>query len=181
MDEVSNEQVVIQLVDSVMEVFGIMLGLDVQAGEAHVAGDGPHSSGVKGAIGLTGDLPGVIALNMSRSDAATAVEVLLGTPAAEVANTEIMDTVGEMTNMIAGGLKTRLSDRPGVSIEISLPTILIGESYEFDAAGTASSLVIPVLGAGDSTYVELFASADSDRAARIESGCQPAVAGKEKP
>ncbi len=178
-DEISNDQVVMQLVDSAMEVYGVMLGLEVQAGEPKAATSGTPLGEVKGAIGLTGDYPGVIALNMSRVGAAQAVELLLGTPAGSATSAEIMDTVGEMTNMIAGGLKTRLSGGPGLAVEISLPTVLIGENYEYDAAGTGSCLVIPILGADNTTFLELFA-ADTKSESTTQPVNEPAVAVKEK-
>jgi chemotaxis protein CheX len=144
------------LVDAVMEVFGVMLGMEISVDEPYTSSATSRRCEVKGTIGLTGDLTGVLALNMSRESASRAVQNLLGLDGDRVDQSELVDAVGEMSNMIAGGWKTRLSDDAGVGVEISLPMVSIGDDYVVEAAGSNSALVIPFHGSDDTTFIELI-------------------------
>jgi chemotaxis protein CheX len=168
------------LVDSAREVFGIMLGMDIQMGEPFTGVPSSISSQVKGTIGLTGSVTGLITLNMSKSAAADAVEILLGLDAACVSSSEIIDAVGELSNMIAGGWKTRISDSHDAQVAISLPIVSVGEDYVVEAVGQNAAVIIPIVGPDDSTFLELIVGGSGNPVVTT-SESEEATVGKDLP
>lgn len=114
------------------EVFSTMLSLKVQfepeqreslAGEMHVAG----------AVGFTGRFNGMIYLYSSVTFAHHLTSVLLGIPQNAIEGNEMVnDAVGEMTNMLAGMIKSRMCDR-GVPCVISIPAVVRGKDFRIDS------------------------------------------------
>ena len=60
--------------------------------------------------------------------------VMFESPPEEITEDEIRDAVGEITNLIAGNLKTELHD--GDSCELSLPMVVHGDDYMIDLPHT---------------------------------------------
>lgn len=50
---------------------------------------------------------------------------LLGEPQLEI-NSDVLDIIGELTNLIAGGAKTQLSE---LRMSMSLPSVIIGKDH----------------------------------------------------
>ena len=63
----------------------------------------------------------------------------MGNFSLEIGEREISDVVGELTNMLAGGCKSRLCDQ-GCPVAISIPNIIRGESVR--AAGKNISFTL---------------------------------------
>lgn len=109
-------------VDAVVEVFSTML-----ATEVHLMGvddDPSWKPEVTGIIGLSGVISGDIVVDLDADVAIGATAALLGEPSSEIDDT-VIDAVGELTNMIAGGAKTRLV---GCDLRLALPTVITGTS-----------------------------------------------------
>jgi chemotaxis protein CheX len=81
-----------------------------------------HLSGI---IGLSGSMRGSLVLSVEQEVALAAASAFLGAPPENV-NADVIDTVGELTNMIGGSSKDRLG-LDGVSI--GLPTVVCGEGH----------------------------------------------------
>jgi chemotaxis protein CheX len=80
-------------------------------------------------IGLLGDYTGTMTLNLSNHAAATFSGALLGEENAEFTE-DTLDAVGEIGNMVAGGIKDLLLDSKMAFSNISCPTVVMGPSYE---------------------------------------------------
>jgi len=114
-------------------VFEGMLALDVEP-----ATDDAWPSGnelVVGTVGLGGEnITGAIFLHVTGDFAQKIAAAMLGIPLHEVGGeTEINDAVSEVTNMLAGGVKSRLCDL-GSPCAISAPSIIRGSSFVVDTA-----------------------------------------------
>ena len=72
-------------------------------------------------------------------DRACAAELMLGTRPEEL-NSDVMDAIGELTNMIAGGAKTQLEE---YRLTIGLPTVICGKSQIISFPSQAAPIVIP--------------------------------------
>jgi len=88
---------------------------------------------VTGLIGLSGKCTGFISLSMPIRVATLAVSGLL-MEEHKVVNAQVIDGVGEMTNVIAGGLKTKLSTTPWMIGHITIPSVILGSSYNISYA-----------------------------------------------
>lgn len=91
--------------------------------------DAAHSfsiGSINGSIGFGGRITGTLFFSVNDQQAAEMGEALLGHKVS-VDRHECLDVVGELTNMIAGGIKTRLNDQ-GYPMVMSIPNIISGPS-----------------------------------------------------
>ena len=93
-----------------------------------------HAERVTGSVGFAGEnVTGAVYLHLSAAFANQATGAMLGLgPTDPVGETEVNDVVGEMTNMLTGGLKSWLCDM-GLPCAVSTPAIIRGASFEIEA------------------------------------------------
>ena len=60
----------------------------------------------------------------------------------EEIDADVKDALGEIANMLAGGIKERFS-ADDVSLELSIPTTVSGKSYTISAPKDSRRIVIP--------------------------------------
>ena len=89
-----------------------------------------HTERVSGAVGFAGDnVNGAVYLHLSGAFARQAAAGLLGLSANDsLGESDVNDVVGEMANMLAGGLKSWLCDA-GLHCAVSTPAIIRGGSF----------------------------------------------------
>lgn len=91
-------------------------------GEVHVAGT----------VGITGAFNGMIYLYSSAAFARRMTCSLLGMTDAEIEGNEMVnDAIGEMTNMIAGFIKSKL-DNHGCRCVMTIPTVVRGRDFRIE-------------------------------------------------
>lgn len=115
--------------DVTPEVISTMLSWEPPAEIPFLPQDTAHSfsiGSINGSIGFGGQITGTLFFSVSDQQAAEMVAALLGHHVA-VDSHECLDVVGELTNMIAGGIKTRLNDH-GYAMVMSIPNIIRGPS-----------------------------------------------------
>ena len=78
---------------------------------------------VSGIIGISGKAVGTIVLSMSENVAIKVASTMLMSELTEI-DDDVMDAVGEMTNMVCGGAKAKLAQ---YSLSMSLPNVLCGK------------------------------------------------------
>ena len=83
---------------------------------------------VTGLVGLSGKCTGFVSISMPERVATLAVSGLLMEAYTSI-NAQVVDGVGEMTNVVAGGLKTRLSNTPWMIGNITIPSVILGSHY----------------------------------------------------
>ena len=111
-----------------LEVFSTMLSLEASPSEIH---EPPSADGrVTGVVGMAGEeIDGVLYLHLGEDFARRATAAMLGLAPEEISGeSEINDVVGELTNMVAGGLKSHLNDL-GAGCAMSTPGIIRGNSF----------------------------------------------------
>ena len=89
---------------------------------------------VTGSVGFAGDtVTGALYLHLSKPFANQAAAAMLGLPAEEITGeAEVNDVVGEVTNMLTGGLKSWLCDA-GAPCAVSTPAIIRGKSFAIES------------------------------------------------
>jgi chemotaxis protein CheX len=94
----------------------------------------PHYEGrVTGSVGFGGEtVHGVVYLHLTEDFARNAAAAMLGLPPEEVsADSDVNDVIGEVTNMLTGGLKSALCDS-GHPCAVSTPAIIRGNSFAIE-------------------------------------------------
>lgn len=86
-----------------------------------------------GFIGVSGPLQGSIVVSLDQDVAFAAAEAFLGSRPSAI-NAEVIDMVGELTNMIAGASKDRIGI-PGITL--GLPTVITGKGHTVTFSNSA--------------------------------------------
>lgn len=115
-----------------VEVFETMLSLPAEALPADPGIAFPTR--VTGSVGFGGDnVTGAVYFHLAEPFAIQCACAMLGLSAAEInKENDVNDVVGEMTNMLAGGLKSALCDT-GHVCAVSTPAIIRGTAFEIEA------------------------------------------------
>ena len=80
---------------------------------------------ISAVIGFTGKANGAVVFSVSKSVAFMATETMLENEVQEI-NSDVIDAVGELANMIAGGAKTALSN---YEMSLGLPSVVVGRDH----------------------------------------------------
>lgn len=99
-----------------------------------------YPSFVTGMMVLQGDKDLILTITLSKVSAADLVAALLDTKYTEMVDTEVYDAVMEMTNMIAGRLKTA-SLELGYTYTLTSPFVFIGPNHYISRKNRPSGIV----------------------------------------
>jgi len=142
------------LIESTHEVFGMMVGREL-ASRSPIEGDAPRpKSNVVGTVSFAGSESGVVVFYSTTAAATQIAGAMLGMPAAEV-NGEMPDAIGEVTNMIAGALRTKMTDA-GHPWAISIPTVTIGSDFYTKYVSDVKRVLCPFKMDDEEICVELI-------------------------
>jgi chemotaxis protein CheX len=83
---------------------------------------------ITGIIGVHGDVSGFITVNMAEKAAIATVNGLLQ-ERFDSLGPQIVDGVGEITNIIAGGIKASLASTAWSFRHVTVPSVIIGQNY----------------------------------------------------
>jgi chemotaxis protein CheX len=126
-------------VSAAQNVFQTMLGCSLSRGSLSLESTYAPRHEVRGIIGVSGQYRGMVVVSFSRDTAISVAESMLGTRPEEL-NSDVMDAVGELTNMIVGAAKTQLAE---YQLTIGLPIVVCGKTQSIAFPSQAASLVIP--------------------------------------
>ena len=126
-------------VSATQNVFAMMLGCTLTRGPLSLKQDHTPLHEVSGLIGLSGKCRGMVMVCVGHETALNAAEIMLGVRP-EYLNGDVMDAIGEITNMIAGAAKTQLE---GYQLSIGLPTVICGKVQSIKFPPEAPPIVIP--------------------------------------
>jgi chemotaxis protein CheX len=137
------EEIVLQMMQtSTLEVFGMMLGQEVEAGQARREATEPGpQDGVVALVGLAGSWVGTGMLRMKGETACAASGLLLMQEFTGV-DEEVLDAVGEIANMIFGNVKSGLEEKLG-PMGLSIPTVVYGRNFSTRSVGKSEWTVAP--------------------------------------
>lgn len=123
-DEKLYQNIIESITSAAENVFQTMVFMDIKS-QAPFARKGLDSlSEITGIISLTGDIIGSIAISMDKNIARETISNMLGDEITDAQ--EIIDGVGEITNLVVGMAKTVLSEL-SCQFEISVPIVVTGK------------------------------------------------------
>jgi chemotaxis protein CheX len=122
-----------------METFTKMVGTEAKPGKPILKQDARLDYDISGIIGLSGKVIGTVALSFPQATALAVCNKFMSADLKEM-NGEILDAVGELVNIVAGNAKKSLSE---FSIEISLPSVIVGKNHRIVEPKGSVGFVIP--------------------------------------
>lgn len=122
-------------------VFKTMLRIDLEMGRPALKADHRASGDITGVIGFAGDKKGRFTISLKTESALTIYNAFTGEPKEEV-NEEVIDAVGELTNIISGQTRLEL-EKIGFNIKASLPTVIIGSNVDINMITKAPIITLP--------------------------------------
>lgn len=137
------------------EVFSTMLGLEVEPGATRVDHECPSViDGIMSFVGLGGPWVGSGVVSCGAEFACRLCELFLMAEAPAV-NQDVLDTVGELTNMIVGNFKTAAEAVVG-PLNLSVPTVIYGRNFTTRSLGNNEWVVFPFKCGADSFEVRIW-------------------------
>jgi chemotaxis protein CheX len=121
------------------DVFRTMLNCELTRGALSLKSTNTPEYEVSGLIGLSGKCQGMVVFSLGRDTALRATEVMLG-QRPDSLNADVVDTVGELANMIAGAAKARLEQ---YELSISLPSVICGKHHSISFPSNSKPIVLP--------------------------------------
>jgi chemotaxis protein CheX len=128
------------------EVFSVMLGIELTAGEAQMGRacqqrTGVAHSGVVAVLGLTGAWGGSGEVSCQLELALEIASRLLMSNYSTV-DEEVLDVIAEVANMIVGNVKTSLENTLG-PMGLSAPAVFFGGEFETRVIGNPNMVLVP--------------------------------------
>ena len=127
--------------DGTAEVLNKMAQINPVAGKSFAKTHDTAYGDVSGIIGMTGDAIGSLALTFSEKCIIGIISKMLGESHAEI-NKEVMDAVGELTNMISGASR-KLMEKDNLKVFAAIPTVVFGKAHSVRHVIQGPSIVIP--------------------------------------
>lgn len=115
------------------DIFETMLSIHVTPEEL-TADSGIVGKRIVGTVGIAGDVMGSVRVYLSDRFAGLLTAAMLGMEMDEIDDDEVIDVVGEMSNMIGGDLKSKLCDK-GFPCELTVPITTCGSDLYIEAQG----------------------------------------------
>lgn len=136
-----------------LEVLKTMASFQPLPGKPYVKKDDLAHGDVSGIIGITGDAVGSLAISFSEMCICNIVGRMLGETFNSI-NNEVLDAVGELTNMISGVSRTQLEKR-GMSVFAAIPSVVFGANHTITHILKSPSIVIPFTSPNGPFFVDV--------------------------
>lgn len=139
--------------DATLNVLSTMAQTSATAGKPHLKNDSKTFGEITGIIGMSGsNVAGNLIISFDQKVILDVVSKMLGEAYEEI-NKDIVDAVGEITNMICGNAKTELAPL-GLDIQMATPIMLCGKGTDINQLGETPVIVIPFTTANGPFVVE---------------------------
>ncbi|HZC72538.1 MAG TPA: chemotaxis protein CheX [Jatrophihabitans sp.] len=137
----------------VAEIFGVMLGFEMFP----VHGEDKVVAGLTSLVHITGGRPHTVQLSFARALGDRVAAEMFQMPLAELDDEARADALGELANVVGGGVKALF---PG-HCQLSLPTVLLADSAPILPGAEALGTVVFTDGA-DTVSATLWERSDDD-------------------
>jgi chemotaxis protein CheX len=156
-------------------VFSTMLKCDLVRGPLSLNANFQPAHEVSGIIGLSGRASGTVVVSVDREVAISATEKFLGVRP-DTIDSDVIDAIGEITNMIAGRAKAGLE---ALAMSLALPTVITGKNHTIRFGSNAQTICIPYTSPWGELSVEvgLVESADRVNHEVVADSNEPQLAG----
>jgi chemotaxis protein CheX len=109
---------------------------------------------ISGLIGMVGPkTKGSLSITFEKSLSLRIMQRMLGEKREEI-DEEVIDMVGEITNMVSGGAKNELSKK-GYEFDMATPMIVSGASHTIDHIHDGQVIIIPFSSDSGKAFIEI--------------------------
>jgi chemotaxis protein CheX len=140
--------------NSMKSVMEMMAQIELTAEKPIIKKDDVSKGDVTGIIGMVGEeVRGSMSVTFEADVALEAMQRMLGESPRSI-NDDVIDMVGEITNMVTGGAKNELSEK-GFEFEMATPTIVKGKSHFITHGVDGPTIVMPFNSEFGKCFVEI--------------------------
>lgn len=123
-------------------VIETMAFTQVTAGKPHLKPDKHSFGAITGLIGVAGDkIAGNLIVSFDEASILAIVNKMIGEQFTSISQ-DVVDAVGEITNMICGGAKNELAEQ-GFTVGMATPVMIVGKGIELNQLSKAPVITIP--------------------------------------
>jgi chemotaxis protein CheX len=126
---------------SIEEIFATMIFLDLTAAEPLASGTEDLGCHVSAMIGLSGDFNALLGIHCSAKAGLAIGSAMLGMELEDI-DDDTKDALGEISNMLAGGIKESFAAE-NINLLLALPTTISGKSYKVNAPSGSHRILFP--------------------------------------
>lgn len=155
----TEEQLAKYIIDATKEVFTTMVMMEPVDEYPLEEPVKRFKCSITGMVGFAGMYSGVISIHCPVSLAMKITSNMLGMECDEV-NEDLNDAIGEISNMLGGGVKQVLS-KGGLDVKLSIPTVIAGEDYTVNSLSDSDCVVVPFAIEGEKFLVGLALTLES--------------------
>ncbi len=135
-------------------VFKTMLSAQINVGKPSVKTNNLTLGEVTGVMGFAGDKKGTFTLSFSRECATYVYKTMIGEDVSTI-NSDVVDAIGELTNIISGQIRVEL-EKMGVNLKASLPTVIVGQNVAINFITPLPVITLPFTFGDGGTSRQLF-------------------------
>jgi len=148
-----NVQHVNPFIQATQNVIEMMCQVQPKLGNVYVKQSSFYGEDVAIILGIVGDIRGQVIFSMKKDTACfIASKMMMGMPVAEL-DEMAKSAISELTNMVLGNTATLFSQN-GVSIDITPPSLLMGENMQISTV-KAQAICIPMQFEGYTMEIEV--------------------------
>jgi chemotaxis protein CheX len=139
--KLTEEQLSRFVIDATCDIFSTMIMMELR-NECPLSEPVDHfHDSISGMVGFAGSYSGALSIHCPLSLARKITSNMLGMECDEI-DDDVNDALGEIANMLGGGVKHMLSTS-GLDVKLSTPTVISGENYKVKSLTDSNSVVIP--------------------------------------
>ncbi len=142
------------IIDTTNDIFDTMLSMEVETVNEPLDISRENSRMV-GSVGFAGDVIGCSNIHIEDTFARLIAAAMMGEDCNELPIEDLQDMVGELGNMIGGGIKSRLCDA-GLPCSLSIPTATCGSDFIFETHGWSVHETIAFRSNEHVAFVEVY-------------------------
>ncbi len=150
---ITNDFLVASIKQATTEVFSMMLGLELVAGEPFSGREVLTESGVLALVGLAGPWMGTGSISVTPHMACHMASQMLMAEYKAV-DDDVLDAMAEVSNMVIGNVKTSLEQMVG-ELALSTPVVIYGRRFETRRVGGQEWIAVPFPHEGEMVRVQL--------------------------
>ena len=149
-----NVEFINPFLSSLLNVLETMANTKLKPGKPSLKKEQVSKGDVSGVIGMASpQARGSLSVTFDESLALTIMEHMLGERPDSI-NEEVTDMVGEITNMVTGGAKSKL-EANGFDFDMATPIIVSGKNHTINHKCENSTVLIPFHSKDGDAYIEV--------------------------
>ncbi len=129
------------IIDATREVFSTMVAIEVEDCYPLIEPVTQFHCSITGMVGMAGSYTGMLSIHCPAPLAIRITSNMLGMEVEEVGD-DVNDALGEIANMLGGHVKQVIS-KGGLDLNLSIPTVISGETYTIHSVIDDDCVVVP--------------------------------------